>query len=253
MNVDWLANISIQYIIIAAIALAVVRIGIARSEALPRSLAASAGEFVEALLFALVLVFLVIRPFIVQAFYIPSESMVPNLLVGDRILVNKFVYRFREPQRGDVVVFKAPPRAAEDEKDFIKRLVALPGDTVAVHDGKLFVNDKPFPDWMLPRARDPFASPEQMEAQRADPSRPAEPMDYVFPEPGKNYTHSDPQFPFDIASGKPMTVPPGYLFVMGDNRNNSRDSHFWGPLERDRVLGKAMLIFWPPNRMRILR
>ncbi len=248
---DWLANISIQWIIVAALVLAVVRIGIAKSDALPRPLAASVGEFVEALLFALVLVFLVIRPFIVQAFYIPSESMVPNLLVGDRILVNKFIYRFREPQRGEIVVFKAPKRAAPDEKDFIKRVVGLPGDTVEVRDGKVYVNGKPSPDWMLPRVPDPSAPFDQQVQERNDPSRPPEALLYTFPDPNSSYDTAE--FPFEARAGQPFKVPPGHLFVMGDNRNNSKDSHIWGPLERDRVLGKAMLIFWPPGRVRLLK
>src|SRR5205823_6429741 len=97
-----------------------------------RAATESAAEFLESALIAIVLVFLVIRPFVVQAFYIPSGSMQPTLMVGDRILVNKFIYRIVKPNRGDVVVFVAPHLASTDEKDFIKRIVGLPGDTVQV-------------------------------------------------------------------------------------------------------------------------
>ena len=97
-------------------------------------------EFLIILVVAFALVFGVVRPFIVEAFWIPSESMVPTLEVGDRVLVNKFIYRFTEPERGDVVVFKSVEGTGED---LIKRVVGLPGDTIAVRDGTLFVNGEP--------------------------------------------------------------------------------------------------------------
>lgn len=100
-------------------------------------------EFLIILVVAFALVFGVVRPFIVEAFWIPSESMVPTLEVGDRVLVNKFIYRFTEPERGDVVVFKSVEGNGED---LIKRVVGLPGDTVAVRNGTLFVNGEPQKD-----------------------------------------------------------------------------------------------------------
>jgi signal peptidase I len=171
-------------------------------------LAKSMAEVVESALMAIALVFLFIRPFVVQAFFIPSPSMSPTLSEGDHILVNKFVYRFREPHINDIIVFKAPPEASDDrtEKDFIKRLVALPGDVIEVKDGALYRNGK--------RVREPFL--------------------------------------FDQKIGysmKPTKVPPGKLFVLGDNRNDSRDSHWWGTLERKRVIGEAMFRFWPLGRV----
>ncbi|MCC6445075.1 MAG: signal peptidase I [Armatimonadetes bacterium] len=177
-----------------------------RSGTLPQPAADSTGEVLESALIAIVLVFLIIRPYVVQAFYIPSGSMHPTLLERDRILVNKFVYRFREPKRGDVVVFKAPSQASPDgrEKDFIKRVVGLPGDTLEVRDGATYINGKPL--------REPYIE---------------EPPYYVYP---------------------PYQIPQGMLFVMGDNRNDSNDSHSWGPLERSRILGKALVVFWPFSR-----
>jgi len=173
-------------------------------------------EFLDSALIALVLVFCLIRPFLVQAFFIPSESMLPTLAKKDRILVNKLIYRVREPRRGEVVVFRAPPIASPGaRKEFIKRLVALEGDTVEVKfdpktgHNRLFVNGR--------AVQEPYL---------------AEEMNYEFPK---------------------ITVPPGKVFVMGDNRNDSNDSHRWGPLPRDNLEGKAMFIFWPPGRIGLIR
>lgn len=168
-------------------------------------------EFVDSVLIALALVFLVIRPFVVQAFYIPSASMHPTLVENDKILVSKFIYHLRPPHRGDVIVFRAPRNAepgSPDDKDFIKRLVALPGDTIAVHDSQVWVNGK--------------ALHEDYIAERPD---------YEMP---------------------PEKVEPGKVFVMGDNRNNSNDSHYWGQLDENRILGKAEVIFWPLSRAGII-
>jgi signal peptidase I len=222
---DWLANLSIKWVVVASLVLAVLRIAVAKAKALPKGTASALGEFIEALLFALVLVFLVIRPFIVQAFYIPSASMRPALWESDRILVNKFIYRFRQPQRFDVIVFKAPPEASPDEKDFIKRVIGLPGEIVEVKNGRVYINHKPLDEnyvdeeWALP------------------PPKKVPPHTVIRPE----YEYG------------PYKVPPNMLFVMGDNRNNSKDSHYWQGLSMDRVLGKAMVIFWPPSRIGLVR
>lgn len=181
-------------------------------------------EFVDSALIALLLVFCILRPFVIQAFYIPSGSMENTLLVNDRILVNKFIYFFQEPRHGDIVVFRAPRQASPDKKDFIKRVVGLPGDRISVHDGKLWRNGQPVDEPYIREA-----------------------PDYVWPE-----------------TGGEVTVPAGALLVMGDNRNFSNDSHKWempGPdgtmqpapfLPRENVLGRAMVIFWPLTRLRIL-
>ncbi|HIE51392.1 MAG TPA: signal peptidase I [Armatimonadetes bacterium] len=177
-------------------------------------------EFVDAGLQALALVFLIIRPFIVQAFYIPSGSMEPTLHgshstwrngPNDRILVNKFIYHFRPPQRQDIIVFKAPPSVSSERKDFIKRLIGLPGDKIEVKNGRVYVNDEPL--------EEPYVM---------------EPPNYYYP---------------------PVIVPEGCYFVLGDNRNDSNDSHAWlNPfLPAKNVLGKAMVIFWPPSRIRLLK
>jgi signal peptidase I len=201
--------------VVAMIGLAVsLRVAGARVVALTRW-RASLLEFVDSALIALLLVFCILRPFVIQAFFIPSGSMLETLQINDRILVNKFIYFLREPGHGDIVVFRAPHEASEDKKDFIKRVVGLPGDRLAVHDGKLWRNGQPVDE--------PYIK---------------EPIFYTWPDewnPTAEYV-----------------VPPNSLMVFGDNRNDSNDGHRWGPLPRDNVLGKAMVIFWPPQRIRLL-
>ena len=164
-------------------------------------------EFLVIVLVAFALVFGIVRPFVVEAFYIPSESMVPTLEVGDRVFVNKFIYRFSQPKPGDIVVFKS---AEGGEEDLIKRVIGLPGDEVQVRDGVVFVNGE--------RWKEPYVNDE-------------------FP---------------DRSFFGPTTVPEGKVFVMGDNRSNSRDSRFFGPLPIDNIEGEAFVIFWPPWRIGLL-
>lgn len=165
------------------------------------------GEFLVILVITFALVFGVVRPFVMEAFYIPSESMVPTFEVGDRVFVNKFIYRFRDPKQGEIVVFKS---IEGEQEDLIKRVVGVPGDTITLSNGMLLVNgvakDEPYVNHQLP-----------------DPS-----------------------------SFGPITVPEGKVFVLGDNRANSRDSRFFGPLPVQDVEGEAFVIFWPPGRVRLL-
>ena len=200
---DWLANISLGYVIAAIVILFFARLFFGRREG---AAAKSAAEISESALIAIALVFLIIRPFVIQAFYIPTGSMRPTLLEQDHILVNKFIYRFHEPRRGDIIVFKSPPGASLDgrEADFIKRLMGVPGDTIEVKDGAVYRNGE--------RLNEPYI---------------LQTPDYEMP---------------------PVKVPPARLFVMGDNRRNSNDSHEWGTLDRKRVIGEAMFRFWPFSR-----
>ncbi len=139
----------------------------------------------------------------VKPFYIPSPSMQPTLVEGDRVLVNRFVYRFGEPHRRDIVVFHPP---VDESQDYIKRVVAVAGDRVAVKDGKLYINGK---------AQD---------------------------EPYLKDAHINGTYP-------ERTVPPGRIFVMGDNRNNSGDSRVFGPVKISEVVGEAFLIYWPVTKL----
>lgn len=158
-------------------------------------------ELLESIAIAVVLAF-VIRIFLFQPFYIPSGSMEPTLQIGDRIIVNKITYRFSEPKRGDVMVFKYP---LEPSRDYIKRVIGLPGETLEIKDSALYINGQ------------------VVEEQYLDPNLRF--MDYG-----------------------PVTVPANAYFMMGDNRNNSQDSRFWGTLQRNYVVGKAVWIFWPLDR-----
>lgn len=172
-------------------------------------------EYAEAFALAIVLA-LTIRTFIVQAFKIPSGSMIPTLSIGDHILVNKFIYGIKlpftdwivvpisQPERGDIIVFKYP----EDEsKDFIKRVVGIPGDVVEVRDKTVFVNGK-------------LADTSHIQHTDRD-------------------IHGDRRDNFG-----PVTVPPASYFVMGDNRDQSLDSRFWGFVKEPKIRGRAFLIYW---------
>jgi signal peptidase I len=142
---ETLANLSVAWILTIVAGLTVLRLGLIR---VPTPGARSFAEILESGIIAIVLVFLIIRPFILQAYFIPSPSMEPTLLgknnVGDRILVNKFLYRFHPPQRDDVVVFLAPPAAMEGNPDFIKRLIGTPGDVVTATHGWVEISGTPF-------------------------------------------------------------------------------------------------------------
>jgi len=172
-------------------------------------------ETIEAIVIALVLA-LFIRTFIVQAFKIPSGSMIPTLLIGDHLLVNKFLYGVRnplngqvwiplaKPRQGDIIVFKYP---RDPSQDFIKRVVGVAGDKVEVKNKELFVNDAP----------------------------------YVVKGP----IHSDPQIRPGLRDNfGPVIVPEHAVFVMGDNRDNSHDSRFWGCVDLTAIKGKAMILYW---------
>ena len=206
------SHLTTTAIVFGLIALTCVRAGFSVAEKrapVPDQRLKTAGEVLESFIIAVVVVFLVVRPFMVQAFYIPSESMTPTLVENDRILVSKMSYRLGKPGRAEVVVFRAPKEALSEpldgeEKDFVKRIVGLPGDTVEIHGGITYVNGKPM--------KEPYTK---------------EPVDYDLP---------------------PTMVPEGRYFVMGDNRNHSNDSHRWGTLEQDRVIGRAVMVFWPPSR-----
>jgi signal peptidase I len=163
-------------------------------------------EFLVILLIAFALVFGFVRPFVLEAFWIPSKSMVPTLEVGDRVFVNKFIYRFHPPERHDIIVFESDEGSTEGgQEDLIKRVVGLPGDEISVQDGTLFVNGE--------RQEEPYVNK---------------------------------QFP-DTSSFGPTVVPEGKVFVMGDNRADSRDSRYIGPVPLENIEGEAFMIFWPPG------
>ncbi len=186
-------------------------------------------EYAEAIITALILA-LVIRAYVIQAFKIPSGSMIPTLLIGDHLLVNKFIYGtkipftdrrvliFKKPERGDIIVFKYPENP---KKDFIKRVIATGGDVIEERDKTVYVNGK--------AVIEPYT-------QHSDSGI----------KPG-----NDPRDNF-----RPLTVPKGKVFVMGDNRDQSYDSRYWGFVDLKEIKGKALIIYWswdPDNWSRFNR
>ena len=179
-------------------------------------------EYAEAIFIAVVLA-LLIRQFAIQAFTIPSGSMMDTLLIGDYILVNKFLYGaevpftdrhlpgLRDPHRGDIIVFKYPN---DESRDFIKRIIAVGGDTVQVRDNRVWLNGV---------VQD-------------------EPYVRGGPFPVNLHAHCGYAYACD-----PLKVPAGAYFVMGDNRDNSQDSRYWGFVKREKIRGKAFVIYWSWN------
>lgn len=168
----------------------------------------SIWENVQIIAIALVLAF-VIRTFIAEPRYIPSDSMLPTLEQGDRLVVEKVSYHVHPPQKGDIVVFEPPwqlqQQGYQKDQAFIKRIIGTPGDIITVADGTVYINNQPLFE------------------------------DYIFEAPHYNLP--------------PLKVPLGQLFVMGDNRNNSNDSHIWGFLPERKIIGRAIFRFFPVNRM----
>lgn len=196
----------------------------------PRATAFSAGrpsrtrEYLDVVLVAVVFA-LFVRTFLLQAFVVPTPSMEKTVLVGDHLVVNKFLYAphlsspfarllpYRPVRRGDVVVFKFPE---DPQRDFIKRAIGLPGDTVAIRDKHVFVNGV--------RREDPSAFHEETR---------------VWPD--------DPQLPESVRRRDqlaPVRVPEGAYFALGDNRDSSYDSRFWGPVPEGNLKGRALFVYW---------
>jgi signal peptidase I len=181
-------------------------------------------EYFESIVIAVILA-LFVRTFIVQAFKIPTGSMEENLLIGDHLLVNKFVFGptasrlermllpVAEIKRRDVIVFKYPE---EPERDFIKRVIGLPGEMVEVRDKKVFIDGQALVE--------PYAH-------------------YLQPVVSPSELHEVTSFDVRDRYG-PVAVPPNQYFVMGDNRDNSQDSRYWGFLPRDYIKGRALVIYW---------
>jgi signal peptidase I len=166
-------------------------------------------EWVVILAGALLVAF-VVKTFLFQAFYIPSGSMEPTLKIQDRVLVNKLSYDVHDVHRGDIVVFRSPPgEVGSSVKDLIKRVIALPGETVEAKDGKIFINGRALEE---PYIRD------------------------------------------GVVTGpiEPKQIPPGQVWVMGDNRSNSKDSRIFGPIDENLIVGRAFVRVWPITSLSLL-
>ena len=193
-----------------------------------------AREYFESLVVAVILA-LFIRTFVVQAFKIPTGSMEQNLLIGDHLLVNKFIFGpaptslertllpVKDIQRRDVIVFKYPE---DPERDFIKRVIGLPGEEVRLRAKRVFINDKLLDEPYVYYLEEPPPLPDE----KADPKENGDANHELFDDPRVRYG--------------PVTVPAGHYFVMGDNRDNSEDSRYWGFLPRENIKGKALIIYW---------
>jgi len=195
----------------------------ARDRSMPFLNKSVVREYAEAIIIAIVLA-LFIRTFVVQAFKIPSGSMEDTLLVGDHLLVNKFIYGvklpfvnkniidIKDPTRGDIIVFRYPE---DKSKDFIKRVIGIGGDKIEIKKKQVYVNDKPI--------EEPYAV-----------FKAGETSFFGFKK-GRNFG--------------PFTVPIGHVFVMGDNRDNSHDSRFWGTVAISEIKGKAFILYWSWDRV----
>jgi signal peptidase I len=326
---DWLANISVKWAVVIVGLLVVVRMSAPRVTWLPKGFRQFLVDYAETFAIAAAFVFLVLHRFVFQLFFIPSESMVPTLLVNDRIVVNRFIYRFRPPERGEVIVFHAPPQASLQPKDFVKRVIGLPNETIEIVPDRLVIDGRPVArlvsqqenvDTQQDLSVPPGAELAVVENQLLVNGRPfvvlsstggASPRAdglYVDGRPVQTFGAGDLLQPqslpaalrhaglqgslFSDAAGNALYVvrgrrlaldpghvlingkslggepyvrePPRYAkgpiklgpneyFMMGDNRNNSADSHAWGPLDGNRIVGKATLMFWPPTRAGVVR
>ena len=260
---ELLANLKLEHIVLIALTLTILRVILLAIK--PKqgdkptgahTISRGVAEMMESFIIAGVLVFLIIRPFVIQAFYIPSESMESTLMghdagsdsmsgsshedtIHDHIFVNKMLFRFSEPQQGDIIVFKAPARAdmeslnrnlPQKENILIKRLIGVPKDHILIKQSIVTWKGKKVKAYAVWR-----------NGKQLDEPYIKEPMD-------------ETQSPGAIHGvDKEIVLGPNELFVMGDNRNNSNDSRYWGLLERNRVIGKANLIFFPFNRLRIIK
>jgi signal peptidase I len=203
------------------------------------------SEYLESLLVTVILA-LFGTSFILQAFKIPSASMEGTLLIGDHLLVNKFIFGgtgawyekmlpYRQLERGDIIVFKYP---YGDHPHYVKRVIGLPGDHLKLVDRETFVNGR--------LLREPYVV--------HDPSVPYDPLNYNFPPPKNQFITSSTQPPEVInwlshemrkyVHGDEIVVPPGKYFAMGDNRDRSQDSRYWGFVDRDAIMGRPFLVYW---------
>jgi len=168
------------------------------------------------ILMAVLLCTVLLRTYVVQSFFIPSGSMLPTLQVGDRIIVDKLSYHIHDVHRGDIVVFARPPLEDQEYADLVKRVIGLPGETISAKGGSVYIDGH----------------------KLSEPWLPAGPSSFTGPLAG-----NDPHPQFDLPG--PVKIPAGDYYVMGDNRTDSEDSRFFGPIPRSLIVGRAVAVIWP--------
>lgn len=261
--IETLARTPIDKVVIFALVCTLIRVGIwkylhqqpvhIRKQGGPRALGFF-QEVCDALIYAGILVFLLIRPYVIQTFKIPSESMVPTLLVSDLLIVNKAIYRYSDPKSGDIVVFK-PPTLAKDpgqgDIDFVKRLIGTPGQVIEIRNRQLFRNGVP--------ANEPYLNRELPVQFQAVDFKLVNYNGKIIPliRDSEGRTPNRSVYDYTVAQADrgrvwdfpAEAVPPDHYLMIGDNRDGSFDGRFWGLIERKDIVGKAWLRFWPPSRI----
>ncbi len=278
-TIDRLARTPLSQILILVAVITVIRLALAPylANTAPHrrtglyGFAKFANEFMDAIVYAGVFVFLVIRPFGVQAFRIPSESMIDTLLVNDFIVANKGIYRYSDPKVGDIVVFRPPVIAAHPSQidadgsvkiDFIKRCVGVPGDIVEIRNGTLYRNgqeiNEPYlkakPDWDFKLVDIRKVLPDNKSGYNIWPL--AIEGDLVNLPTGRvaePFVLEDTSVMDRVRELEPVAIPPGFYLMMGDNRPGSFDGRGWGLVPRDDIIGRAEFIWFPTSRWRSLR
>lgn len=286
--VDRLARAPLSKVVLLVAALTLVRVSVWPILAATRedergtlySLARIVNEVTDAVVYAGMIIFMIVRPFGFQTFYIPTGSMIDTLLLNDYIVANKLAYRLGEPQRGDVVVFKPPKRAlnpGQADVDFIKRLIGKPGDIIEWRQKTLYRNGvrsaEPYVDYTFPGNPDGPVVPKSYEKdiQQADfkliqvgdryiPLQYTEttvnqmgvgepPIDDGLSRCADEFVPRNPEEARYWKSLPAAAIPPGYLLFMGDNRNGSSDGRSWGLAERANVIAKSEFVWFPLSRL----
>jgi signal peptidase I len=210
--------------------------------------------------------------FILQAVTVPTGSMQNTILIGDYLLVNKFIFApsgnpvpflpQRDIKRGDIIVFKYPGNRVRPENDlrrnpptipyqinYVKRVIGLPGETVEFRNNQVFINGKLLPEHRIIGDSDGDAA---LDTREFEPRQPDQNYDVYYSEDSMEYVNSGQNLPrngYEFAiPGKPMVVPENQFFVMGDSRDNSEDSRYWGFVPRELVIGQAMFVYWSCDR-----